>query len=285
MEQPRAGGLLETQLMDEPALRVVSVGAGVQSTRLCLGILHGELPPVSFGVFSDTGWEPGDVYRNLTWLTETVAPAFPIYRVQYGLLRSDALAKRSGTGMPVYTESPKKDGRGRLGRGCTRTYKIQPKNAFIKAQLGYPGRKHVPWGVYVEQWFGISLEEAVRRMRVEDETWMKYRYPLVYDIPSTRQECIEWIRSKGYPIPPRSACIGCPFHSPYEWRDMKNNRPEEFADAVEFDDLIRPGMRGAKQRCFLHSSLKPLSEVDFSTNEDHGQLNLFDNECLGVCGV
>jgi hypothetical protein len=36
---------------------------------------------------------------------------------------------------------------------------------------------------------------------------------------------------------------------------------------------------------FLHDSLKPLSEVDFSTDEDRGQQVLFANECEGMCGV
>lgn len=36
---------------------------------------------------------------------------------------------------------------------------------------------------------------------------------------------------------------------------------------------------------FLHSSLKPLSEVDFSTEEERGQLSMFNNDCSGMCGV
>lgn len=270
----------------EPALRVLSLGAGVQSTTLALMIAEGELPPVDFAVFSDTGWEPEGVYQTLSWVTEFVAPVFPVYEVQYGFLRPDALARKSGTGMPVYTTSSNPEStRGRLGRGCTRTYKIQPKNQFIREQLGYPGRKRIPKGMYVEQWFGISLDEAMRRMREPDEPWMAYRYPLVYDVPMTRENCLQWLERHEYPRPARSACIGCPFHSTFEWREMKNRRPSDFADAVEFDKAIRSGMRGSNQKCFLHPSLKPLDEVDFSTEEDHGQLSLFDEECRGVCGV
>ena len=36
---------------------------------------------------------------------------------------------------------------------------------------------------------------------------------------------------------------------------------------------------------FLHSSLRPLDSVDFSTEEERGQTNLFGNECEGMCGV
>jgi len=35
----------------------------------------------------------------------------------------------------------------------------------------------------------------------------------------------------------------------------------------------------------MHRSLVPLDQVDLSTAEDRGQLNLFLNECEGMCGV
>ena len=67
------------------------------------------------------------------------------------------------------------------------------------------------------------------------------------------------------------------------------NDPVSFADAVEFDHKIRSTGAGlavykeAKQ--YLHRSCKPLDEVDFRNLEDKGQLNMFNNECEGMCGV
>ena len=89
----------------------------------------------------------------------------------------------------------------------------------------------------------------------------------------------------GYTKPPKSSCIGCPYRDNKGWRAMRDNRPEEWADAVELDRQIRrrPGMRNYDQ--FMHRSLKPLDQVDLSTAEDRGQLNLFNNECEGMCGV
>ena len=40
-----------------------------------------------------------------------------------------------------------------------------------------------------------------------------------------------------------------------------------------------------KSRLFLHKSCKPLDTVDFSTEEERGQINMFNNECEGMCGV
>jgi hypothetical protein len=65
---------------------------------------------------------------------------------------------------------------------------------------------------------------------------------------------------------------------------MKREQPAEFADAVEFDAAMRTQHR-LKGTAYVHRSLKPLGEVDFSNAEDRGQLNMFNNECEGLCGV
>jgi hypothetical protein len=47
-------------------MRVVSLGAGVQSTTMALMAAHGELTPMpDAAIFADTGWEPKAVYEHL----------------------------------------------------------------------------------------------------------------------------------------------------------------------------------------------------------------------------
>ena len=50
-------------------LRVLSLGAGVQSTTLALMVEKGEIPMVDCGIFADVGAEPKAVYEHLDWLT------------------------------------------------------------------------------------------------------------------------------------------------------------------------------------------------------------------------
>jgi hypothetical protein len=97
-----------------------------------------------------------------------------------------------------------------------------------------------------------------------------------------RRDCLAWLASRGWTAP-RSACIGCPFHSDDEWRRIREV-PEEWADAIEVDRTIRhqPGMRGEQ---FMHSQRVPLDQVDLSTPADRGQADLFGNECERMCGV
>ncbi len=83
----------------EPALRLLSLGAGVQSTTLLLLAAEGRLPKLDGAIFADTGWEPATVYTHLDRLEREVAqPAgIPIYRVSAGNIRNDALDPSTGS--------------------------------------------------------------------------------------------------------------------------------------------------------------------------------------------
>lgn len=100
-----------------------------------------------------------------------------------------------------------------------------------------------------------------------------------------RDQIAAWLR-ENYPerIVPRSACLGCPFHSDDEWRTIKEN-PEDWTDVTAFDRAIRRcgGVRGD---VFLHRSCRPLDEIDFRPREERErQLPLWDGERLGMCGI
>ena len=70
-----------------------------------------------------------------------------------------------------------------------------------------------------------------------------------------------------------------------EGADYPTERPSEFADAVEFDKKIRQGSRSIKDEVFLHRKCIPLDEVEFNKKETDKQLDMFNNECEGMCGV
>jgi hypothetical protein len=76
-----------------------------------------------------------------------------------------------------------------------------------------------------------------------------------------RQQCIQWI-AENYPghVPPKSSCIGCPYHSDNEWRALTE---AEFTDACLVDEALR-NAKGLKYPAFLHRSCVPLAEVDFT---------------------
>lgn len=256
-------------------IRVLSLGAGVQSSTLALMIARGDLPMVDCAIFADTGWEPKAVYDWLDWL-EAQLP-FPVHRVSAGNLRDDLLAKASTpervASVPWFLLSPRgKPGMGR--RQCTAEYKLRPLQRKVVDLLG--GKR--PRGG-CEMLIGISRDESWR-MKPSRVQYITNTFPLIGKEMS-RNDCLAYMAERQYPTPPKSSCIGCPFHSDEQWRALA---PDEFADAVEVDRAIRnqPAFRSQQ---FMHRSLKPLDQVDFSTAEERGQLNLFINECEGMCGV
>ena len=60
-------------------LRVLSLGAGVQSSTLALMIHKGEIPMVDCAIFADTQAEPPKVYEWLKFIKETVN--YPVHIV------------------------------------------------------------------------------------------------------------------------------------------------------------------------------------------------------------
>ena len=172
-----------------------------------------------------------------------------------------------------------------LWRKCTKNYKIIPIEREVRRLLGVEKGKHVPKGTMVGQWIGISCDEAVR-MKPSRHKWCRHRWPLI-EKGMHRHHCLDWLRRNGYPIAKKSACTFCPYHDDATWRDMKINDIGSFEAAVEIDEAIRQGMAMSDQRreLFLHRSGRPLKDVDFSNLEDLGQLNMFNNECEGMCGV
>lgn len=256
------------------SLIVLSLGAGVQSTTMALMVKHGDLPPVDCAIFADTGWEPKRVYEHLARIRELLP--FPVRVVSAGNLRRDALANTNSTGgrfasIPWFTSS---GGMGR--RQCTKEYKLRPIQRVVREMLG--GR--TPRGGCT-MLIGISHDEAIRR-KPSQVGYIVNQFPLL-EKQMTRRDCLRWLEERQYYVPPKSSCLGCPYHGDEQWRAIKAG-PDEWNDVVEVDRAIRrqPGMRSLQ---FMHRSLKPLDEVDLSTPEERGQLNMFINECEGLCGL
>jgi len=273
---------------DAIRLRVLSLGAGVQSTTLALMAAHGEVGPMpDCAIFADTGWEPAAVMEHLAWLRSHNVLPFPVHVVSAGNIRDDL--RRAGQGerwasIPAFTRIVR--GRrvqiGMIRRQCTTEYKVTPIRRKVRELAGLT-RRRSPARPVVEQWIGISLDEVIR-MKPARETWQVNRWPLVEE-RMTRTDCLRWLERHEYPIPPKSACVGCPFHSDVRWREIRDHDPKAWAEAVAVDHDIRTGLRGVHGEVFLHRSAIPLDDVDLSTAEERGQLDLWGNECEGLCGV
>ena len=289
---------------------VLNLGAGVQSTTLYM--LDATLP---FGgklhfdaaIFADTKSEPQAVYDHLDWLRSLGGPRIIIQ--SKGDLEHDLIAgqngdhnRRSGsarfTSIPAFTAEDHRlrEGEaeeGRIQRQCTKEYKVEVIERTIRRiLLGLAPRKRVPRDVAVHQYFGFTVDEARRavkvRERLNEKRWARPEFPFL-DMGWSRRGCIEWLKDKVPHEVPRSACVFCPCRTDHEWKKLKDDSPEEFARAVAMDEAIRDPSsvvtRGLDRSIYLHRTCVPLAMVDFDNlpPQTLDPFTLYD--CTGLCGV
>jgi hypothetical protein len=245
---------------------VWSYGGGVQSVAIAVLILQGRLPKPDCIVMSDTGRERTRVWRYAEqWVLPALASVgLSIEIASHSLATVDLVGRNGDLLIPVFTES------GKLSTFCSTEWKQRVVRRYLR-QRGYGSEKPVL------MWFGMSLDE-VDRMRVADVAWIKNYYPLCQDVSLRlrRHECVLTVTRFGWPIPPKSACWMCPNRDNETWREMKEEEPADFAEAVKMDLWIRSQGWGD---VYLHPSRIPLSDVDFSQQEER---DLF-TECASSC--
>jgi hypothetical protein len=269
-----------------PMLRVISLGAGVQSTTMAMMAAHGEISPMpDCAIFADTQAESAATYRHLDWLRSALP--FPVHIVTAGDLGAQILASIGGRARndgrpPVFVRNDD-DGTGILRRQCTGDFKIVPIEREVRRLLGLKPGQRWPRHAAAEQWIGISTDEIIRA-RPSDRAAIVRKYPLI-DARMNRWDCMQWLRRHDCPVPPKSACIFCPFRSNAEWREVRDD-PQAWDYVIRVDQAVRAiPHRGRMLEGYLHQDLKPIDQVDLSTAAERGQADLFGNECEGMCGL
>lgn len=282
-------------------LTVLSLGAGVQSTVLALMAAAGEIEPQpDLAIFSDTVWEPPQIYKHLDWL-ETQLP-FPVERLRdpNRSILEDLLSGRNSTNQPFITVPAygvtESGQTAIMGRQCTAEYKVRPFKQRVREHLGLKPRQRAPKGLDVEVWLGYSTDEITRVKGRRETVWMRNRYPLL-ELRRSRADCEHWFAER-YPGRPlhRSACQGCPYHSEEEWKRLYREDPQGWKEAVLVDEALRaPGIRNTRMRreytFYLHRSLTPLRDLEPLYALDAATTPLpmfgdgFDSDCGGHCGL
>jgi hypothetical protein len=275
---------------------VLSLGAGVQSSALYALAVEGTVGPrPDVAVFADTQQEPPWVYGQLVELERFGAGVLPITIVSGGDL-GEAVRKKIGAlsgrfaSVPFWVESEATPGRAAPGRRqCTREFKIDVVHQEIRRRLGLGPRQQAPArGKTACTWIGISTDEA-SRAKDSRVPWVTNRWPLL-ELRLSRADCEAVLRACGLPVPEKSACVFCPYRQDVEWARWRERHPEQFARAVAWDEAVRDASRaGLRRPQFVSRSLAPLASLpplDVLQSEARGpQLNLFEAECEGMCGV
>ena len=283
----------------EPALRVLSLGGGVQSSTLALMADQDcfEHRPDA-AVFADTQWEPPSTYEMVTWLQDTLS--YPVHVVTQGSLPdllADGVVREGGsTFMPVpaytVTERPHQPlVTGMSKRICTHEFKITPLRRKMRALIGFGPTDRLPKGLQVELWLGMSFDE-IGRMKDSDVGWVANVYPLI-DERLTRRDCLKWWRTNapaGAPTPGKSSCVGCPYHSTRHWAQLSRDHPDLITGAAEVERRMQKAARRSDPHVthYLHRRHLPLTEAVARDRLEQTNLDaqgvLFDEPTIEECG-
>ncbi len=249
----------------------LSLGVGVQSSTLLLMSYVGEIETFQAAIFADTQGESKATYRYIDYLDSIVGNKIQIHRVTAGNLKEDVLQGIKNGNFPAIPFHMRQGkSRALMQRKCTVDYKIIP----IQRHLRSIGVKSCHLAL------GISFDEIMRAKHSRLK-WIENIFPLI-DLRMTRSDCIVWMKRHNFPIPPKSACLFCPFHDDEFWHDLKANSPQEWDEAVCFDEAIR-NLPKISMQAFLHRKAFPLSEIVQAQKSQ--QTFDFAEECEGHCGV
>jgi hypothetical protein len=250
-------------------MKILSLGWGVQSWTLAAMSALGYIEKFDYAIHADTLHESHLTYvfakQWTKWLEDrgikvvTVSTDF----------QDGTADKWGGVFIPAFTYSKK--GNGMLRRQCTQRWKIAPIKRWLQANRNKE---------QVTQFLGISTDEALR-MKPSSVKYIVHKFPLI-DMEMSRKDCKQWLTDHDLPIAPRSSCTFCPFHSTKEWR-LRKSIPQDWEKAVAVDKSIRD-IRPPFP-LFVHPARIPLADVDLRTQEEKGQMSLWDEECAGICGV
>lgn len=251
--------------MKSENVEVWSCGGGTQSGAIAVLIKQGRLPKPDIAFMTNTGRE-----RSSTWpfVEGFIRPALASVDVDLKIIQASEFARLDVFWgdtplLPGYTTA--NGSVGKLSPYCSGKWKHDVAERWLRS-IGVESCRN---------WIGISMDEA-RRIRAQHRPWMQLWYPLIFEVPMRRYQCVELIRLEGWLGDiPHSACWMCPNASDGEWLDMKNNWPDDFTSACDLEAEARI----KDPHFYLHPSCAPLGEVDF-----HAQHTMFaDRGCTEGC--
>lgn len=271
-------------------VRTISYGGGVQSTALIVLAAQGRLEPIMGGpltaaLFANTG-DDSEHPATLRFVREFMQP----WALERGIVVHE-LNRRTKDGEieTLWGRATHPDKRSlpipvRLSNGapasrhCTVDFKIKVLQKWIKA---HGASAEDPAVVAV----GISTDEFQRANNKSDAKFERRVFPLL-ELGLNRGDCVELIKEAGVPVPPKSSCFFCPWHTMETWSEMKRDEPELFEKSCRLEEILNEKAdRFGHKHTFLTRSLKPLRESVLEAPEDlFSEFN--DGQCdSGVCWV
>jgi len=120
---------------------------------------------------------------------------------------------------------------------------------------------------------GIDMDES-KRAKLSSKKGIEHRFPLI-EAGMNRNDCKEYIRQKGLPVPIKSGCFICPFQRVAQWIELRNVHPELFCKAQQ---LEKKSSERRGKNYFISGIGKPLNII-----VDENQRKLFEVDKYPPC--
>jgi hypothetical protein len=205
---------MTTAEKQKAAPKVLSYGAGVNSTAILALIAEGKITNVSEAVFADTGAERRCTYDYLAYIQKRSPIPIVVVRSKEGSLWDYCERK---VVLPA-----------RYMRWCTDRWKRKPLHDYVE------GATHV---------IGIHAGESQRVNRWKSKAG--FEFPLI-SLGIDQAGCIAAIERQGWKVPEKSGCVFCPFAKTAEFARLKQDEPATFERLcrLEAAAMRRLGNRG-----------------------------------------
>lgn len=249
--------------------RVLAYGGGVDSFAALLdGIDRGVLPDVvafvdvSDGSIDRIGEDPGEWPGTYRHIREVVIPLCRRLGIEFEWIDSSRYPVRDARSLFAWMWA-----RGQIPvagpkRICTVVAKVERFELWLNDR--FPGRE-------VEVWVGFEAGEEDRvakdpntgtdgkrshkRKALPTDASRHNRFPLI-ERGLCRCRAVALIRHRGYPVPRKSACMGCPYNDLRGWQTFAREQPEHFQRFVELEARKPPTAKGAKLSIMGYKTLK-----------------------------
>lgn len=247
-------------------LQILNYGGGWQTTGILVLIEREQLPRPDRIIIADTGREKRSTWEYLENVARPRMQAIglDIERAPHSLATVDIYSHQGTLLLPVYHPT------GKMTAFCSTEWKARVIDRYIRQSGG-------PVASERTHWIGFAYDER-RRIKGEEGRI----YPLV-DMMLTRADVKAVVQDAGWPNPTSSSCWMCPNMTNAQWKEIRDNRPDEFEQACVMDEETREAnMLEYGIPTFLHESRVPLRDANLEAPDREN----VGRQCgLGLCMV
>lgn len=255
-----------------PKLIQLAYSGGKASECLLWMILKGDIiPPCKLIVTcANPGMEHPMTHIHTQAMEERCKDAgIPFLRTNENLYEGLLNAKKTGAkrfDFPAFFTKNRETGKvGMMIQCCTKQFKIAPMDRLARhwmwANLGISKMSRRIGDKILQKWIGFTYDEWHRIKDHECPKYVCFDYPLV-SAKITNNDVLEYFRKHSLITPPRSVCNACFANNSDYFKELHDNWPTAWAQAVAVDEEIRDlSQFGMRDECFVYAGCIPLKEL------------------------